>query len=155
MTKWIYARNNAYDLIAKIEDGKARVLTENKDFPNTKQDLTEIETTRLIEKFMKDVVYADNSNEWEEYDEGEILKGNEILWEKEIKYYVLSGKWEKGKPWTQEDTTVGVFDELDEAKHFAKRWVGESDEVIIDDDFVTIWYAEQDGVEIKWNCSNY
>lgn len=67
-----------------------------------------------------------------------------------IRYTVLTGNYEKGKPWTQEDTIVGTFETMDEAKTFAKRFVGDDDVVIIEETFGTRWYAKQNGEEINW-----
>lgn len=93
MPKWIYAYNNGYDYIAKIENGKARVLTDTKDFPNMSDDwfdLTEQEKYNRIQSFMEDVIHEDYSREWDEYDANVIFEEIEnhrecgILWEKEI-----------------------------------------------------------------------
>lgn len=85
MTKWIYAQNNAYSLVAKIENGKAKVLTETKDFPDTWNSYYTIEELiKMIENFMTGVIENDDSDNWEEYEENDILESNEVIWEKII-----------------------------------------------------------------------
>ena len=51
---------------------------------------------------------------------------------------------------TKEDAIVGTFDTMDEAKTFAKRFVGDNDDVIIEETFGTRWHAKQNGEEINW-----
>ena len=74
--KWLYMRNNAYDLIAKIIGDTAYVLTQTEDFPAEDND---------IPYFMQDVMEQDYSDEWNLYPAEEVLNdGNEVLWEKDL-----------------------------------------------------------------------
>lgn len=82
MARWIYAQNNAYDLVGKIVDDKVYIFTQDKFFPNL-VGLDEDERNDVIEKFMADVIESDYSETWDEYYIEE-LEGNDILWEKEI-----------------------------------------------------------------------
>lgn len=79
MSRWIYVRNNGYDMIAKIDGDTARVITETEDFPKLDDP---------VESFMEDVIEADNSDSWEEYPTDAVLAEidvtDEIVYDKEV-----------------------------------------------------------------------
>lgn len=82
---WIYARTNAYDLVAKIENRIANVIADAADFPKLSGNAEDKnEDCQAIKEYMQKVIENSDPERWETHYAEDIIDGCDILFEKEI-----------------------------------------------------------------------
>lgn len=138
MFRWVYLQNNAYETVARIENGVAKFLTQTTEFPDITSMDDEKETA--ISTFMEKVIDVDNSPEWEELPEDELLNGNDILWEKK---YISSSEAEQIMFMDDAHSFDGHADldkEFEEFMHEREKEVSEWDYADLGEFFESLGY---------------